>query len=46
MALEAQVLPRPPICSRALVVTAMKLHGLAYWGDTSKLARLPRQEES
>jgi hypothetical protein len=45
MALEAQVLTRR-ICSSALVVTALKARRVAAWCDRSKLARLPREEES
>ena len=45
MALEAQVLMRPPICSSALVVTAMKARRVAAWCDRSKLgAAAPRRE--
>jgi len=41
-----RVLTRPPICSSALVVAVMKAGRVTCWCDTSKLARLPREQES
>lgn len=46
MALEARVLTRPPICSSALVVAVMEAGRVTCWCGTSKLARLPREQES
>jgi hypothetical protein len=46
MTLEARVLTRPPIFSSALVVAVMKARRVTCWCGTSKLARLPREEES
>lgn len=46
MVLEARVLTRPPISSSALVVAAMKAGRVTCWCGTSKLAWLPREQES
>jgi hypothetical protein len=46
MALEARVLKRPPICSSVLVLVVMKARRVMFWCGTSKLARLPREEEA
>ncbi len=45
MALEAQVLPRPHLFEGARG-NRDEARRVAYWCDTSKLARLPREEES
>ena len=46
MVLEARVLRRPPIFSSALVIAVMKAGRVTCWCSTSKLARLPRKQES
>ena len=45
MAREARVLKRPSIGSSPLVVVVMKARRVMFWCGTSKLVRLPREEE-